>query len=238
MKQFITTKIIGLAVMAVIYSKTGSALATPVYSITNDTTIDLPVNPLSTAESGSAYYDYDLDTASGYPAFGTVSNTGFFWLHENTNNGDISLGMIFDAPDDTLDGKVKLGFNGVPVSGFIALADDAKDTFSTLSGDWKWFACCTDGGVIGGLGGFWDITITLNATTGIDQWFFLSGDPNSPDTIGLNFDIGDTVVISAFDSTPTPPQVSATPEPGTWMLLSTGLVGLLGYGWRKRRQMA
>jgi hypothetical protein len=25
------------------------------------------------------------------------------------------------------------------------------------------------------------------------------------------------------------------PEPGTWLLLSTGLVGLLGYGWRYRR---
>jgi hypothetical protein len=26
------------------------------------------------------------------------------------------------------------------------------------------------------------------------------------------------------------------PEPGTWMLMGTGLVGLLGYGWRKRQQ--
>lgn len=27
-----------------------------------------------------------------------------------------------------------------------------------------------------------------------------------------------------------------TPEPGTWLLLSTGLVGLLGYGWRRKHQ--
>jgi hypothetical protein len=26
------------------------------------------------------------------------------------------------------------------------------------------------------------------------------------------------------------------PEPGTWMLLGTGLVGMLGYAWRKRQQ--
>jgi hypothetical protein len=25
------------------------------------------------------------------------------------------------------------------------------------------------------------------------------------------------------------------PEPSTWLLLSTGVVGLLGYGWRKRK---
>jgi hypothetical protein len=28
------------------------------------------------------------------------------------------------------------------------------------------------------------------------------------------------------------------PEPGTWLLMSTGLVSLLGYGWRKRQQAA
>jgi hypothetical protein len=32
-------------------------------------------------------------------------------------------------------------------------------------------------------------------------------------------------------STPTP-----TPEPGTWVLMGTGLVGLLGYGWRRKQR--
>jgi hypothetical protein len=29
-------------------------------------------------------------------------------------------------------------------------------------------------------------------------------------------------------------EISAIPEPTTWILLATGLVGLLGYGWRRR----
>jgi hypothetical protein len=32
-------------------------------------------------------------------------------------------------------------------------------------------------------------------------------------------------------------QTAPTPEPGTWLLLSTGLAGLLGYGWRKQPQL-
>ena len=32
--------------------------------------------------------------------------------------------------------------------------------------------------------------------------------------------------------------VTPTPEPGTWVLMGTGLVGLLGYGWRRKQRQA
>ena len=33
-------------------------------------------------------------------------------------------------------------------------------------------------------------------------------------------------------------ETTPTPEPGTWVLMGTGLVGLLGYGWRRKKRQA
>jgi hypothetical protein len=33
-------------------------------------------------------------------------------------------------------------------------------------------------------------------------------------------------------------EAAAIPEPGTWLLLTTGLAGLLGYDWRRRQRAA
>ena len=66
-----------------------------------------------------------------------------------------------------------------------------------LESQLPWYARYTDGAVIGGLNDFSltdEITITLNSSRGIDDWYFLTGDPANPDRILL--DMSKTLVFT------------------------------------------
>jgi hypothetical protein len=75
------------------------------------------------------------------------------------------------------------------------------------------------------------------------QWALYAYTPEASaglwSTLGLLVGKGNQAELSHLtfwttgDNTPHP-----TPEPGTMLLLGTGLAGLLGYGWRKRQQLA
>jgi hypothetical protein len=155
---------------------------------------DVEVIPLADAKSAIEYYDYS--PFYGSPAFGPEANTGFFWLYEDTNTGDISLGMIFNDYQPEL-GPVPGGAARLTLTGSILedLSLDFKDDPNPLdskdlkvTGDawilnFTWYAMYTDGGVIGGLEGFSpsdEITIALNSSRGINDWYFLSGDTVNP----------------------------------------------------------
>jgi len=182
--------IIGLCTLTI----ASQVVASPAYSITNGLTGEL-IRPLSQPESARAYYDYRSSDASGHPNFGTESNSAFFWLYENSLTGDISLGMIFDDRHDGSGGAVNMTISGVPTTCFVEVADDPSDRFSINGGVWSWAKCCTDGGVLGGIGGFQEITIALNSFSGIDKWYFLNG-PSSDNPERLLLDVTEELVIS------------------------------------------
>ena len=208
--------LLGFALIAIgaigLFATSASAIS---FKIENGLT-DVGVTPLADAQSASDYYNYTPATFSGHPSFGTEANTGFMWLYEDTNSGDLSLGMIFGKHQPELGktpgGSASFSISGLMPGAFLDVKDDPDplDPNYDISGDvwnmsFSWQARYTDGAVIGGLNAFSlndEITMTLNSSRGIDDWYFLTGDPVHPD--GILLDMSDPLVI--YDPpAPTPP---------------------------------
>lgn len=199
---------------------------------------DVSVDPLSDAKTAAEYYDYDH---SGHPAFGPEARTGFFWLYEDANTGDYSLGMIMNIKSDAgipdSAGRASLTISGLMDDAFLDVHDDPGDRIVTGEDYWRlgfsYNNLNTDGAVIGGLNDFSlddEILIDLGYSWNIDTWYFLTGDPNDPDRILL--DMNDSLVI--YDPIPEPAP-TPTPEPATMLLIGSGLLGLGTFGRRFKK---
>lgn len=209
------------------------------FAISNGAT-DVDVEVLTDAQTAEDYYNYI--PYSGYPPFGPEANTGFFWLYEDSNSGEVSLGMIFNERQESLEtasgGNALIQIAGLLEGSAMSVQDDAMDvekrhvivSEDTWEIGFRWYNNNTDGAVISGLTDFGvedEITISLLGSTGIDAWYFLSGDAVNPDRIAL--DMGQALTI--YD----PPPPTPTPEPATLFLVGSGLLGMGALRRRKGR---
>ena len=220
-----------------------SVASASIYSISSGTTNQVvsPIvsSPYPYGQSAAEFYNYNYpNTYSGDPAFGTRSDAAYFWLYADEQNS-LSLGMIFDTPQDATGGTMQLSISGLPSNAYWVVRDDPGEWSYTISSEgetnpmWQWSACCTDGGVIAGLGNTvnpleWDIVIDLVASQSISNWFFLSGpDRNNPTLTEIDLSRDGSLIISS--------SVSVVPLPPSAILFGTALLGLAGLRRKKRK---
>jgi hypothetical protein len=106
--------------------------------------------------------------------------------------------------------------------------------------------CCTDRSE--------NVNVTIGATTysyvdiDYDDLFNIVLDSTALDYLDANgklpvlvtatrgdlYFVGSQLTAQAL--MPTPPDLQSTPEPATWMLLGSGLAGIVGFGMKRRKQ--
>lgn len=156
------------------------------YKITQgDSTYE--IEPLSNNnKTAEEFYSYDHpnNASANTPRDLEREDTSQLFLYDGPNG--VSLFIIHDEPNTNSGGDVTLSFTGLPETGDWAVTDDSGDSYSHQQASWRWYPCCTDGGVFrGGLKDGFEITIDPSFDSGINSWILRAAD-QQPIQLDLN----------------------------------------------------
>jgi hypothetical protein len=171
--------------------------------------------------------------------FALVNDRAQVWLHENTGTGDISLGVVLDADTSIDGGKATLNFIGLPVTTSVLFMDDPFEggvhvtAPPTATHEMGWMTGRQDALILGGLGGFFEIKLTVTDYW-LKSWALLEG-PNA--LLPVSHDLGkfsNTLTIRAGDVSNQFGETSV-PVPAGILLMASAMAGLGALRLRARR---
>lgn len=138
--------------------------------------------------NANAFYSYGTPLGTSANTGLEMSQTLLIFLYEDSTTGETSLFIILDRANDGSGGAGSVNFNCLPPTAFMSLADDPGEFTGTspdITGTFSWNACCTDGGIIGGIGCGHTFTINPNLTSGINNFALVHGMPGQAEYIYL-----------------------------------------------------
>lgn len=148
---------------------------------------------IETAENGQQHYNYH--SSSAHPAcVNTKPYAANTWMHQNTNDGDLSFGFVFseDAGRAPLnDAKINFRIVGSTTDPYVAQSDDAGEAVETPAGSNAFlgnylYGDNTDGMAVSGIGGEdWTVIVDSVDFGAVSDWFFSGGTCNVEDDFSL-----------------------------------------------------
>jgi cysteine-rich repeat protein len=164
--------------------------------------LSVGTNALIRNDLAAGFYDYR--SASSHTGLENAEESRVY-LFVSSITGGLSLIVTHGIDDDTGQqqprARVDLDILDLPFGTFVELADDnAGELFmsgpTTALGRWR-FEANSDGGILGGVPfpAPWRITIVPRIWSGISSWRFVLADGS-----GIALDLGEPLVIEAFDS--------------------------------------
>jgi hypothetical protein len=153
------------------------------------------IDPIVTAQSGQLHYDYY--SASAHPSGVNLGpNTSNMWMHENSNDGDLTFGFVFGsdasgAPANYSD--INFRIIDSDTDPYVSQSDDPNEAVETPAGSDAFignfgYGNNTDGIAVSGISGSaWTIIVqSVDFGYLINQWYASNGlSPEYSDDITL-----------------------------------------------------
>lgn len=168
--------------------------------------------PLQGSQPVTDFYNYsNFQSNTGLEVDGQTR----IFLYENTNTGNVSL-VILHGLANGGSGNVSLSLEGLPEGTQFQVQDDPDDSYTlnvpNAQIEQSWDAGFNDGVALGPLTRTFEITITPQVNSGINELAALSGeDVNNPDSRVLPA-LNEPVTISAQAGTPPRAEFSFNPQ--------------------------
>ncbi|MBI5917259.1 MAG: gliding motility-associated C-terminal domain-containing protein [Bacteroidetes bacterium] len=142
-----------------------------------------PLPFMSGSTSAVNFYSYGNPAGASANTGLELSETFLLMLYEDMTSGNTSLIMILDQANDGTGGSAAIAVDCLPGTAFVDLSDDGGELSGSpplITGNFNWAACCTDGGVISGVGCGNTFTINPNISSGITAFSLVYGSVANP----------------------------------------------------------